>query len=279
MSSNISIQNFLSQKYIFEERYNLNKRPELIRHYSTLKSEADKLFFNQTIDFSSLSFYANSQNSDICQWFLKNISTEAHYYDFSIPMSPITPLDFYFDVSPINHRPWKMILFIYSPYTCDSHGPLTHPTHVQKFFQEKEEEYLPKSFFIEDLELGWICYDDFDTFTFVHHIQLKGKLKSLLNNYDLKWFYRFMARSLPHFFSKKTNPIIIPTASMYDKLMKRATKNSGICIQPYSERILGSSGFKKIDSQIFDLHFPGELKKMILNKYLTPSEIEFWRYP
>lgn len=278
MLSKVSFENFLSQKYIYKERYSLNKTDILLHQYAAFQTEARNLFFKQQISISDLTLHKSKSGSKLCDWFQKNASFELHHYDFSIPTSYVTPLDFYFGVNESNLNPWNMILFVYNPQSCDRFEALTNPKNIQRFYQEKDEPYLPKTFFIEDLEIGWIGYDDFDDFVFVHHLQLKGSIKGLLDRNSIIWFYRIMARSLPQFFKHK-KPIVIPDARTYDTLTKRATQNSGISYEPYGYHVLGKSGYKKIGFPEFCKIFPGEIEKMILNKYLIPEEIEFWYFP
>lgn len=280
MFSKVSFEDFLSQKYIFKERYSLNKNELLLSQYPGFQADSRNLFFNQQISISDLTIHNSKKTPKICEWFMKDASFELHRYDFSIPTSYVTPLDFYYGVSTSNMRPWNMILFVYNPQLCSHFDALTNPKNIQRFYQEKDEPFLPKSFFIEDLEIGWIGYDEFEKFIFVHHFQLKGSLKGLLDRNSIIWLYRIMARSLPQFFKPELRkPIIVPDASTYDKITKRATQNSGISYEPYSHHVLKKSGYSKINFAGFDSLFPSEIDKMILKKYLHAEEINFWHFP
>lgn len=280
MFSKVSFEDFLSQKYIFKERYSLSKNDFLLEQYSDFQANSKNLFFNQQISIPDLTIQNSKKTPKICEWFTRNASFEIHRYDFSIPTSYVTPLDFYYGVSTSNVRPWDMILFVYNPQLCEHFDALTHPKNIQRFYQEKDEPFLPKSFFIEDLEIGWIGYDEFESFIFVHHFQLKGSIKGLLDRNSIIWFYRIMARSLPQFFKAKfRKPIIVPDASTYDKITKRATQNSGISYEPYSHHVLKKSGYSKIDLAGFDKLFPGEYEKMILKSHLNADEVNFWHFP
>jgi hypothetical protein len=225
--------------------------------------------------FDTYKGYTKGEPVPVCDWFDKHVQLEPHYYDFNIPPGYVTPLTLF-----CTTQPWKMLLFGYDPYEQDigQETVFTNPRFVANSFAEKDEIYMPKTFLIEHLELGWVGYDDFEDCVFIHHLQMRGGLRGFFNANDMLWIYRYMIRLFPQLMPPyKRSQIFVVDATTLLKYSERTTSKQSI-VTPYSGRVLQKSDFHKVTYREFEDVCPIAASFCKLADYLAPEEIILWRY-
>jgi len=214
------------------------------------------------------------ESNDTCNWIQNNAWVEPSKYDYTIPVSYVTPVKF-FDTND----PWNLLLWCYDPYNSEPEDAIKSPSAIANWFKEKDERFMPKSLLIEHLELAWIGYEDIHGMILIHHIQLRGTLKSLLSRNDLLWWYRYLVRMIPHMFPHtRWKDIFIPDAHSFQTFTERQTTHTKVPMQPFSKHVLKRSDFTKVEYVDIKDEYPEAMKKFLPLEHLTEQEITFWRY-
>lgn len=232
-----TLNQFLSQRWIYEQRYLLNTNNVPVDYVNDLNLQAFRLF-----DLCPEQ-YTGVVGSKLCEWLDEYCILEAHLYDHIVPPGYTIPAKFVAD-----DQPWKILILTYQPYNINTtpHKIFTHPKTVARCYAEKDDQYdAPKSFYLENIEIGWIGYQDVEECTLVHHIQMRGAYKEFMSNNDQLWMYRYLIRMFVQFLpSSNLNQLYVPDATIM-------TTFANAHSTPYSQKTLGRSNFEKVSYQKF----------------------------
>lgn len=204
----VSLEQFLSQAWIYKHRYLLNSNNLSLDNIDAVREQAFRHF---GYCFGTYNGHTKGEPMPMCEWLDKYVCLEPHYYDFTIPPGYVTPISLFHTT-----QPWKMLLFGYNPYEKDieQEEVFTNPRFVTMCFAEKDEIYMPKTLLIDHLELGWVGYEQFEDCLFIHHLQMRGGLKGFFSANDTLWMYRYMIRLFPQLIPRyKRSQIFVLNAS------------------------------------------------------------------
>jgi hypothetical protein len=180
----VTCDEYLSLSWCYDHRYELSR--ELVDQTHVEGLVLDALVRN-SLGRLPIPATFKSCDSDICQWVLNNGSIELHEYDYHsyVHKSYDPPVR-------ITNQPDMVLLFSYNPYTCSKQAPFDVSTHTELQHKLKDSRYLAKSFFVEDVELAWLSFDNTPTFSFIHHNQLSYSATTLMVRNQQQQLQRFM---------------------------------------------------------------------------------------
>jgi hypothetical protein len=210
----------------------------------------------------------------VCESLAAHSHVEFHFSDFTVPTGYVTPIEFFVDPEP-----WRVLVWSTQPYNLGkAGGHLSSARFVTEQYNQKDEQYIPKAFYIEDVELGWIAYTHIDNCVFIHHNQLPGAFKSVLTPTEQSWVHRYMLRMFSQSISAEGTDIFLPGALTYHQYMKKAQVHTATPMSPFSQRVVQSSGFTRIDWGTFASMCPSAANQCILPNYVNTAEINMWHY-
>lgn len=270
LSNTITIDSVLRQSDIWRTRYELSRDSISTELHEQLIRELHNTLGLTYVDVPT---YTKGQPVKICEWMNHFAYMEPHLYDFDIPQGYTTPISFF------DNGPWVIMLFAYDGYAIMPPSPLNQPTYITKIYAGKNEMYMPKTMRIENIELGWIGYDDSPDCIMIHHNQVHGALKGYLSPNNLLWMYRYMIRtSIQRLPRDRHHQIFVPDAHSYALFMERKMKYTQIPMTAYTKHVLQKSDFTKVSADVFEQACPIAASQCDMFNYLDRTEIKFWRY-
>ena len=141
---------------------------------------------------------------------------------------------------------------------------------------KQDKEYPINSPYSDVFDLGFIAYDEFDDYLFIHHNQLSGQTRNINSVWD-----KFHLRSLLHYMTQHRKPIIYPDRKVYRLLHQRVMVDKynyphQIPLFPYQKHITRVNRFKLMRyAELIDL-FPSFDRDLVLCDYLSKDEIQMW---
>jgi len=269
--SELTVENFISQQWIHKNRYVLNARTVTPECVESLNAQAFKRF---QLSNHQRKYSKSPIRIDICEWLERRASFSLHEYDYTIPPGYVTPIEFFSEA-----QPWRMLLLSFDPYASILQRKLfTDARFVERAYEEKDDMYSPKSFLLEQIELGWLGYSEFEDCIFIHHIQVRGALKEGMRYNDLVWFYRYLVRAFTQMLPEgKLKHVYAPDAATLSLYSERLVGNASIVL-PYSRHVLRKSDFHTVGWDAFATQSPIAAAKCKMRDVLLPDEITLWRY-
>lgn len=267
----VGVDQFLSQRWIWGNRYLLSRSTVNDDQYESLRQAAEIAVDMVTpVDLS----YSKAENISICDWMQANTIVEPHIYDFDIPAGHVTPISFF------PGKSWTMQLYVYdacAPYI--THSSIHRHEFVDAAFNLKNQIYMPKAVRIECIEPCWLGYDDIDDCILIHHNQINGMLKGYITENEKLWMHRYMIRmGVKRIAPWRHHHIFVPDAQTFSLFMERKMKHTQVPITAYSRHVLQKSDFTKVPCSVFEEVSPIAASSCDIFNYLDRSEINFWRY-
>jgi len=266
----VTVEQFLSQKWINENKYFLSQKDISKETYEMLINEGfEKLGLNNPTRLS----YSKNKIIPFCEWLSKSVYVQPHYYDVSFPLDYAAPPAVFFEPS----QPYRMLLYVMGMEELSN--PYLQTLFLDKYYESKSDDYMPKSLLFEYVELAWLAYDDHRDCILLHHNQINGDLAWCLSPNLRLWFYRYLIRTFVQRIAKhRRHQIFVPTIDTYLKFMKRKMRHERIAVFPYSKEVMQKSDFKIVDYSEFTKQCPLAAQECDLPKYLDLNEISFWTY-
>lgn len=188
----------------------------------------------------------NFSHTEIPTWLKTNSEFECHIYDHEVPPGYDAPAKF-FDVNDS----WVVVVLTQNPYdVVEPHPLFSHPKTIARCYAEKDDKYdAPRSFFIEDIEIGWVGFQYIGNCIFVHCIQVRGAYKEFSSLNDLLSIYRHLIRCFVQMVPQEVRKnIVVPDATIMASFAQAPTV-------PYSSKVLGRSKFVKVSHKTFAKRF------------------------
>lgn len=266
----VTVEQFLSQKWINENKYFLTAKELTKESYLTLIEQG----FTQLglLNPRRLS-YSKDKDIPFCNWVRENVFVQPHHYDVTFPLDYAAPPAIFFEPA----IPYRMLLYVMDMENLSN--PFLQSHFLDKYYESKSDDYMPKSLLFEYVELAWLAYDDHLDCLLLHHNQINGDLAWCLSPNLRLWFYRYLIRTFVQRVPiNRRHQIFVPTIETYLKFMSRKMKHERIAVFPYGKEVMQKSDFRIVDYSEFEKQCPNAALDCDLIKYLDRSEISFWTY-
>lgn len=265
----IDVSQFLSQRWINENKYTLSKDTVGSVEYSHLVHSGFKtLNLSEEHDLP----YSKSESIGFCEWLQSHSFVEPRLYDVVFPSTYNKPLDFFRSVES-----YRMLI-----HTLDVDrlaNPYFKTAFLPGVFAAKADLYMPSPLLFEHMELSWLAYDDRADCIMIHHNQINGIVAGSLSSNQRLWLYRYMVRTFAQRLSlERRQHLFAPTAETYMTFLKRKNGHDKLAIFPYSKEVMQKSDFTRVSYADFKQTSPQACADSDILDYLDESEISFWKY-
>lgn len=265
----VELSQFLSQKWINENKFYLNKHDIDHKTYCKLVKEG---FEHLGLQIPDKLRYSKTESIDFCNWLDYRVTVEPRYYDIKFPSSYVQPVDFFKDLED-----YKMLIYIADSDKLDN--DLFKPDFLSKVYENKSDLFMPSALMIEYIELSWLAYDDRADCILVHHNQINGDLANCLSNNQRLWLLRYMIRTFVQRVPfERRHHIFVPEANTYRSFLSRKMGHSDMAIYPYTKEVMQKSDFVKVPYSQFKQTCPTACADSDILDYLDKSEVFFWKF-
>lgn len=266
----ITLEQFLSQKWINENKYFISDKDFSKQAYQFLIEggfESLGLLNPKRLE------YSKKNTIPFCDWLRDNVLVQPHHYDVTFPSNYAKPPAIFFEPA----QPYRMLLYVMDAERLDN--SFIRPYFLDRHYESKFDNYMPKSLLFEYVELAWLAYDDYFDCILLHHNQINGNLAWCLSSNLRLWLYRYLIRTFVQRVPlHRRHQIFVPTIETYLKFLYRKMGHKEFAVFPYSKEIMQKSDFKIVSYTEFENQCPIASRDCELAKYLDRSEILLWTY-